>query len=88
MHNRIVQNQKEIISIFIFWIYPEKEIIYTFIKVMSMQTPPLGDKVCPSMDVAPPYGTIGTWLQHKQTIKILHLLKNSQDFYIIPWQSL
>lgn len=33
---------------------------YTFIMVMLMQTPPLGDKVCPSIDVAPPYGTIGT----------------------------
>lgn len=27
---------------------------------MSMQTPPFGDNVWPSMDVAPPYGTIGT----------------------------
>lgn len=29
---------------------------------MSMQTPPLGDKVWPSIEVAPPYGTIGTCL--------------------------
>jgi len=35
---------------------------YTCISDMSMQTPPWGDKVCPSIDVAPPYGTIGTCL--------------------------
>lgn len=28
---------------------------------MSMQTPPFGDKVWPSIDVAPPYGTMGTY---------------------------
>lgn len=33
----------------------------TFILDMSMHTPPWGAKVCPSMEVAPPYGTIGTY---------------------------
>lgn len=33
---------------------------HTFIKDMSMQRPPLGANVWPSIDVAPPYGTIGT----------------------------
>lgn len=30
------------------------EYVHTFINDMSMQTPPLGDKVWPSIDVAPP----------------------------------
>lgn len=47
---------------------------HTFIKVMSMQTPPLGDSVWPSIDVAPPYGMIGTCLYTKK--KSFKIYKN------------
>jgi len=37
-----------------------RRLAHTFINDMSMHTPPFGARVWPSIDVAPPYGTIGT----------------------------
>lgn len=43
----------ELITIRISWQHMHRN-FHTFICVMSMQTPPLGDKVWPSIEVAPP----------------------------------